>query len=50
MENCDKTAEHLEMAAVKVGNHTNAMEDFDRRRSQIDCLYWRQVVNHDPRI
>jgi len=29
MENGDKTAEHLEMAAVKEGNHTYAAVDID---------------------
>jgi len=29
MENSDKTVEGLEMAAVKEGNHTHAMDDID---------------------
>jgi len=29
MENGDKTAERLEMAAVKEGNHTHAAVDID---------------------
>jgi hypothetical protein len=38
MENGDKTAERLEIAAVKEGNHTHAAVDIDCRASQIDCL------------
>jgi hypothetical protein len=38
MENGDETAEHLEMAAVKEGNHTHAAIDIDWRASQINCL------------
>jgi len=33
MENGDKTAERLEMAAVKEGNHTHAAVDIDWRVS-----------------
>ena len=50
MENGDKTAERLEMAAVKESNHTHAADDNDWRVSQIDCLCWWQVVNHFRRI
>jgi hypothetical protein len=38
MEISDKTAERLEMAAVKEGNRTLAAEDMDWCVSQIDCL------------
>jgi hypothetical protein len=38
MENGDKTAERLEMAVVKEGNHTHTAVDIDWRASQIDCL------------
>ena len=38
MENGDKTAERLEMAAVKEGNHTHVAVDIDLRLSYIDCL------------
>ena len=38
MGNGDETAEHLEMAAVKDGNHTHAAVDIDLRVSSIDCL------------
>ena len=50
MENGDKTAERLEMAAVKEGNHTHAAVDIDWRASQIDCLCRWQVVYHYPVI
>jgi len=50
MENGDKSAERLEMAAVKEGNHTHAAVDIDWRASQIDCLCWWQVVYHYPVI
>jgi len=50
MENRDKTAECVEIAAVKLGNHTHAADDIDWRVSQIDC-HWRwEVVNHYPRF
>jgi len=38
METADRAAEHLEMAAVKEGNHTLAADDNDWCVSQIDCL------------
>jgi hypothetical protein len=38
MENGDETAERLEMAAVKVGNHTPGAVNIDCRASQINCL------------
>jgi len=38
MENGDKTAERLEMAAVKEGNHTHAAADIDWHVSYINCL------------
>ena len=38
METGDKTAERLEMAAVKEGNRTLAVDDIDWCVSQIDCL------------
>jgi len=38
MENGDKTAEHLEMAAVEEVNHTHAVDDIDWCVSQIDSL------------
>jgi len=50
MENGDKTAELLEMAAVKEGNHTHAGVDIDWRVSYIDCLCQWWFVNHYPRI
>jgi hypothetical protein len=50
MENGDETAEHLEMAAVKEGNHTHAAIDIDWRASQIDCLCPWQVMYHYPVI
>jgi len=48
MENGDKTAEHLEMDAVRESNHTHAAVDIDWRASQIDCLCQWQVVYHYP--
>jgi len=50
MENGDKTAERLEMAAVKEGNHTHAVVDIGWRVSQIGGLCQWQVVSHYPRI
>jgi len=50
METSDKTAERLEMAAVKVGNHTLAAEDIDQCVSQIDCRCLWQFMNHYPKI
>jgi len=50
MENGDKTAERLEMAAVKKGNHNHVAVDIDWRASQIDCLWRWQVVYHYPVI
>jgi hypothetical protein len=44
MENGDKTAVCLEMAAVKEANHTQAAVDIDWHVSQIDCLCQWQVV------
>jgi hypothetical protein len=46
MENGDKAAERLAMAAVKEGNPTHAAVDIDWRASQIDCLCWWQVLYH----
>jgi hypothetical protein len=45
METGDKTAEHLEMTAVKEGNCTRAADDIALCVSQIDCLCERHVVN-----
>jgi hypothetical protein len=50
METGDETAERLEMAAVKEGNHTHAAVDIDWRVSQIDSLCRWQVVYHYPGI
>jgi hypothetical protein len=44
--NGDKTAERVEMAAVKEGNYTHAAVDIDLCASQIDCLCQWQVVYH----
>ena len=38
MENGDKTAERLERAAEKEGNHTHVAVDIDWIVSQFDCL------------
>jgi len=46
----DKTAERLEMAAVKEGNHTLAVGDIDWCVSQIECLCEWHVVNFYPVI
>jgi len=45
MENADKTAKHLQMAAVKKSNRTLAADDIDCCVSQIDCLCEWHVVN-----
>ena len=37
METGDKTVERLEMAAVKEGNRTHAVDDINSCVSQIDC-------------
>jgi len=50
MEKGDKTAERLEMAAVKEFNHTHAADYIDWRVSHIDCLCQWQLVNRYPRI
>jgi hypothetical protein len=44
MENADKTAERLEMAAMEEDNHTHVAVDIDRHGSQINCLCRWQVV------
>jgi hypothetical protein len=46
MENGDKTAESLELAAVKEGYNTHAAVDIDWRVSQIDWLSRWKVVYH----
>ena len=48
METGDKTAEQLEMAAVKEGNHTLAADDIDWCVAQNDCLCEWHVVNFYP--
>ena len=50
METGDKTVEHLEMAAVKEGNHIHTVDDIDWRISEIDYLCQWQLMNYDPRI
>jgi len=50
METGDKTAEHLEMAAVKEGNRTLAADDIDGCDSQNDCPCEWHVVNFYPGI
>jgi hypothetical protein len=50
MESADKTAERLEMAAVKTGNHAHMAVDNDWFASQIDCLCQWQFVNCFPII
>jgi len=50
METGDKTAERLEMTAVKEGNCTLAADDIDWCVSQIDCLCELHVVNCYPVI
>jgi len=46
----DNTAERLEMAAIKEGNHTHAADDIDQCVSQINCLCLWQFVNQYPTI
>jgi len=50
METGDKTAESLEMAAVKEDNHTLAADDIASCVSQSDCLWEWHVVNFYPVI
>jgi len=50
MENVEKPAEHLQITAVKEGNHTHAADDINQCVSQIKCLCQWQLVNHYPRI
>jgi len=50
METGDKTAEHLEMGAVKESNHTLAADDIDWGVSQIDTLCEWYMVNFYPVI
>jgi len=50
MEHCDKTAERLEMAALKEGNHTHVAVDIDWRVSWIGCHCQWYFGNHHPRI
>jgi len=50
METSDKTAECLEMAAVKEGNRTLAADDIDWCVSQIECLCEWHVVDYYPLI
>jgi len=52
MENGHKTAEHLEMAAVNVGNHTLAADHTDWGVSQIDCICQRlcEPLSADPEL
>jgi hypothetical protein len=42
--------EHLEIAAVKEGNHNHVVDDSDWYIPQIDCICQWQFVNHYPRI
>jgi len=49
MENGDKTAEGLEMAAVKECNHTHAADDIDWPVAQINCHCQCPVRSHYPR-
>jgi len=50
MENVDKSAEYLELAAVKAGNHTHATDDIDWFVSQVDFLFQLQFVYYLPMI
>ena len=45
METGDKTAERLEMAAVKEGNRTIVADDIDWCVFQVDCLCEWDVMN-----
>ena len=46
MECADKTAEHMEMVAVKAGNHTHVADDIDWCVSEMECLGQWQFVNY----
>ena len=48
--NSHNTVEHMEIAAGKEGNYTDAADHIDWCVSQIDCLYQWQIVNNFPRI
>ena len=50
MQTGDKTAERLQMAAVKEGNGTLAVDDSDWCDSQNDCPCEWHVVNFYPVI
>jgi len=45
MEHTCNSVEQLEMAAVKVGNYTQAVDGTDGCVSEMDCLCIRQLVN-----
>jgi hypothetical protein len=45
MVNGDKTAECLEMAAVKADNHKHEADDIERCVSEINCLCRWQFMN-----
>jgi len=50
MESLDETAEHLEMAAAKPGNHTHAADAIDRFVYQLASHCQWQWVNYFPMI
>jgi hypothetical protein len=50
MECADKTAEHMEMVAVKAGNHTHVADDIDWFPSKINCHCHWQFMNNFPTI
>jgi len=50
MENSDKTAECLEIAAVKLRNHTLVADDIHWCVCQIQCLCQWQFLNYYPMI
>jgi len=50
MQNSDKAVELLEMAAVKTGNHTLAVDDINWCVPQINCHCQWQFMSHCPSI
>jgi len=50
MESADTTVECLEMATVRVGNHTHAAGDIHWFLSQIHCLCQWQFMDYFPMI
>jgi hypothetical protein len=50
MQTADKTAERMEMAAMKAGNSTLAADDIDWFVSKIECLCEWHILSFYPVI